>query len=113
MLAAKKKKSGDIEKVAAQLGKVQIFPIAEDDFVTVRAVAKFTTRSFTAGKYKVSVGLTHALLQLEHPSFEMENAYQATLAKETWSESLTKRRASQTEGKIKVSFGMKLWCRFR
>jgi hypothetical protein len=66
---------------------VQLTPIAEDGFISVRAVVKFATRSFTAGKYQVSVGLTHALLQLEHPSFEMENAYQATLAKETWSES--------------------------
>jgi len=105
----KKKKFEDIEKVAAQLGKVQITPIAEDNFITVRAAAKFTTRSFIAGKYKVSVGLTHALLQLEHPSFEMEHAYQATLAKETWSESWTNRRASHLDGKVKAKFGMKLW----
>lgn len=107
--ASKKSKSSDVEKVAAQLGKVQLTPIAEGGFISVRAVVKFTTRSFTAGKYKVSVGLTHALLQLEHPSFEMENAYQATLAKDTWSESWTKRRASRMEGKVKATLGMKLW----
>jgi hypothetical protein len=106
--AGKKKKFEDVEKVAAQLGKVQITPIAEGNFITVRAAAKFTTRSFTAGKYRVSVGLTHALLQLEYQSFEMEHAYQATLAKETWSESWTKRRASHLDGKVKVKFGTKI-----
>jgi hypothetical protein len=39
----------------------------------------------------------------------MENAYQATLAKETWSESWTKRRASHLDGRVKARFGMNLW----
>lgn len=109
MVAAtkKKKKSYDVEKVASQLAKVNLIPLAGDGIITIRARATFTTRSFDAGKYRVSVGLTHALLQLDHPSFEVDNAYQATLDKKTWSESWIKEKASKNKGGVKIGAKVK------
>jgi hypothetical protein len=72
------------------------------------ATVTFTTKLFETGKYKVAVGLTHALLHLNHPSFDRENAYQATLAKERWSEKSKSHQGSHLTGEVKVSVGVKV-----
>jgi hypothetical protein len=107
-IIAAKKNRPDLEKVAAQLAKVRILPLAEGDHIALTGVATFHTPSFEAGEYKVSIGLTHALLQLEHPSFERQNAYQATLAKETWSESWKSNRATKLAGEASIGVGAKI-----
>jgi hypothetical protein len=101
----KKSERVDLEKVASQLAKIEILPITADDHLTLRATAKFTTKSFSAGEYRVSIGLKQAALRLDHPSFEMENAYQATLPKETWSQSWKNRTTSHIGGSVKASIG--------
>ena len=105
---AKKHPQLDLEKVASQLAKVRLLARAGKDGLTITATATFSSKSFEAGDYRVSVGIKQALLQLEHPSFEMGNAYQATLSDETWSQSWKKLKESQAEGKVEVTWGAKL-----
>lgn len=104
----RKREKVDLEKIAAQLASIKLLALAEENQLTLRAIAKFTTRSFAAGKYKVSVGIRQALFHLDHPSFEVENAYQATLPKETWSQSWNRLNATHAEGKAKLNFGAKV-----
>jgi hypothetical protein len=99
----------DLEKIAAQLARVKLSAIAGEDHIALRATATFATRSFTAGKYHVSVGIRQALLHLDHPSFDLENAYQATVAKETWSQSWKQLRDNHLAGSVKAKVGTKLW----
>ena len=107
--ASKKNQKVDLERIAAQLAKVHITPVAGTDHHALRATATFTTRSFVAGNYKVSVGVRQALLHLEHPGYDIEHAYQATLAKETWSENWKSSNTTHLGGQIKVTIGAKLW----
>jgi hypothetical protein len=83
-------------------------PIAGEEQVSLKAAAKFTTKSFPAGKYNVSVGIRQALLRLDHPSFELEDAYQATLSKETWSQVSKTQTSSHIAGGIKARIGARL-----
>ncbi len=76
--------------------------------IALKATAIFTTKSFDLGKYSVAIGLTHAILQLDHPSFDRDYAYQATLAKERWSESWKARQGSRLAGEVKLSIGAKI-----
>ncbi len=48
------------------------------------------------------------MLQLDHPSFDRESAYQATLAKERWSESWKTRQGSHVAGEVKAGIGAKI-----
>lgn len=107
-IAAKKNERPDLEKIAAQLARVKITPVAGQDGIALKATATFTTKSFDAGKYKVAVGLTHAVLQLDHPSFDREHAYQATLAKDRWSESWKSRQGTKLAGEVKAGIGAKI-----
>jgi hypothetical protein len=90
------------------LAQVNILPVAKEDTIELRAKATFTTRSFDAGKYRVAVGLTHAVLYLDHPSFDREHAYQATLPKERWSESWKARQGTHLAGEVNLSIGAKI-----
>lgn len=109
MVAAPKKHQRiDLEKIAAQLVKVHITPVAGEDHHVLRATATFTTRTFTAGAYKVSIGLRQALLHLAHPGYEIDHAYQATLAKETWSENWKSSNTSHMGGQVEAKFGAKI-----
>ena len=105
---AKKSERANLEKIATQLASVKILARAEDEQLTLTATATFTTRSFIAGKYQVAVGINQALLHLDHPSFDRENAYQATLAKETWSQSWQNLKASQVSGNLKANIGVNI-----
>jgi hypothetical protein len=107
--ATKKTERIDLEKIALQLARVKISAIAGEEQLTIRANAIFTTRTFSAGKYKVAVGIRQALLHLDHPSFELENAYQATLAKETWSQRWKNLRESHATGSMRARFGAKFF----
>jgi len=82
--------------------------LAGTDGITLKATAEFTTKSFDLGKYSVAVGLTHAVLQLDHPSFDRERPYQASLAKESWSESWKARQGTALEGEVKAGIGAKI-----
>jgi hypothetical protein len=86
IVSPKKHQKVDLEKLATQLASIHILIVPGNDRHLVRANAKFTTRSFDAGAYRVSVGLKQAILHLDLPSYDIDNAYQATLPKETWSE---------------------------
>jgi hypothetical protein len=80
--APKKTAKDDLEKIATQLAAIKILPVTEDDRISVRVTtATFATKTFTAGKYQVAVGVNQALLRLDHPGFDRERAYQATLDK--------------------------------
>jgi hypothetical protein len=83
-------------------------PRAGEEQIFIKAVAKFTTKSFVAGKYNVSVGIRQALLRLDHPSFELEDAYQATLSKETWSQSSKSQTTSHVAGSVTARIGATL-----
>jgi hypothetical protein len=106
--ASKKVQKLDLEKIAAQLGKVHITPVPGEDHHALRATATFTTRSFSVGLYKVSIGIRFALLHLLHPGYEIEHAYQATLAKETWSESWKLSSTSQLGGGVEIKLGARI-----
>jgi hypothetical protein len=106
--ASKKVQKLDLEKIAAQLGKVHITPVPGEEHHALRATATFTTRSCTAGAYKVSVGIRDALLHLHHPGYEIEHAYQATLANETWSERWKLSKATVVEGQVGFNLGAKI-----
>lgn len=82
--------------------------MAGPEGIALKATATFTTKSFDSGKYKVSAGLTHAVLHLHHPSFDRDNAYQAVLAKERWSENWKSHEGSHLSGEVKVSIGAKV-----
>jgi hypothetical protein len=84
---------------------VKILPIARDGSITLKATATFTTKSFDLGKYRVSVGLTHALLHLDHPSFDRESDYQATLDQKQWSQNSKSRESTSLSGGIKARIG--------
>ena len=82
---------------------------AEDDHISVRVTATTSVapRKFSAGKYQVAVGINQALLRLDHPGFERESAYQASLDKKAWSESWNKQISSNMGGGVKANFGKK------
>jgi hypothetical protein len=101
----KKHQKVDLEKIAAQLASIHILIVPGPENHSIRATAKFATRSFEAGAYRVSVGLKQAILQLDLPSYDIENAYQATLPKETWSESWKNLDSSRVGGGIKARIG--------
>lgn len=104
--APKKTVQNDLEKIADQLASIKILPVAEDDHVAVRVTtASFATKTFTAGKYQVAIGIDQALLRLDHPGFERESPYQATLDKKVWSQSSTNRTFSKTGGMVKATIG--------
>ena len=105
----KKSEKVDLEKVAAQLAKIEILPITADDHLVLRGTAKFATRSFSVGEYTVSVGIKQAALRLDHPSFDMENAYEATLKKDAWSQTEKQLDQSHMAGKLGAKIGAKLW----
>jgi hypothetical protein len=98
----------DLEKIAAQLASVRILAVAGEERLVLRATVKFTTKSFDAGQYRVSVGVKQSILNIDHPSYEIDRAYQATLPKETWSESWKESRSSHISGEAKVHLGAKL-----
>jgi hypothetical protein len=108
IITNKKGEKTDLEKIAARLARVELLAIAGDEELTLRATARFTTKSFIAGKYSVSVGIKQALLHLNHPSFERENPYQATLAKEIWAQISKNLTASHAAGSIEVGLGGRL-----
>jgi hypothetical protein len=104
-VAMRKSKQPDLEKVAGQLAKIHVLPVVDGDQITLRAAAHFTTRSFTAGEYQVSVGLNQALLHLEHPSYELEHKYHARLPKSAWSQNWTNLTSSQYGGSLVLKIG--------
>ena len=106
--SAKKSEKADLEKIASQLAKIEILPVTADDHLNLRATARFTTKSFLAGEYTVSIGIKQAALRLDHPSFEMESAYQATLPKETWSQSWKNLATSHAGGSVKAKIGVSI-----
>jgi hypothetical protein len=97
----------DLEKIAAQLASVKLLVIPGSDRHLLRANVKFATLTFDAGAYKVSVGLRQAALRLDHPSYELDCAYQATLPKEIWSESWKNSRGTKMGGRIRSKLGAK------
>lgn len=104
--APKKTAKDDLEKIATQLAAIKILPVAEDDHISVRVTAAtFATKTFTARKYQVAVGIDQALLRLDHPGFERERPYQSTLDKNVWSQSSTNRTFSKTGGVVKATIG--------
>jgi hypothetical protein len=103
----KKHQKVDLEKIAVQLASIHIL-IVPGPQRFIRATAKFATRSFDAGTYRVSVGLKQAILHLDLPSYDIENAYQATLPMETWSESWKNLDSSRVGGGIKAKIGAKI-----
>jgi hypothetical protein len=105
---SKKTLKNDLEKIATQMASIKVLPVAEDDHISVRVTtASFAPRKFSAGKYQVAVGINQALLRLDHPGFERESAYQASLDKKAWSESWNKRISSNMGGGVKANFGKK------
>ena len=107
--APKKTAKDDLEKIATQLAAIKILPVTEDDHISVRVTAAtFATKTFTAGKYQVAIGVNQALLRLDHPGFDRERAYQATLDKTIWSESSINRTSSDAGGGIKANIGKKI-----
>lgn len=107
-IAAKKQKQPNLEIIAGQLAKVHVLPLVDGDHITLRATAQFTTRSFTAGEYEVFVGVDQALLHLDHPSYEREHPYQATLPKNTWSQSWINRTSSHSGIGFAAKIGAKI-----
>lgn len=91
-----------------QLAKIHVLPVADGGHITLRATAQFTTRSFTAGEYQVSIGLNQALLHLDHPSYEREQGYQATLSKDTWSQNWINRTSSRAGISVAAKIGTKI-----
>ena len=71
-------------------------------------LATFTTRSFAAGDYQVSVGLIQALLHLDHPSYELVQGYQAILPKDAWSQSWINRTSSNAGISLVAKIGTKI-----
>jgi hypothetical protein len=104
----KKDQKADLEKIAASLAKIHITPAPNGDHLVLRAAATFTTRSFDAGDYKVSVGVCQAFLRLESPAYDTTQAYQATLSKEAWSERWKSANSSQLGGEAKFVLGFKV-----
>ncbi|HEX8166049.1 MAG TPA: hypothetical protein VF601_09710 [Beijerinckiaceae bacterium] len=102
-----KKEKQDLEKIASQLARVTIRAIPGEEEIALKATATFTTKSYMAGSYKVSVGLSQALLHLDHPGFEAGEGYQATLSKETWSQTWKKADSSNLGGAAEVKIGAK------
>ena len=105
--ASKKTGKADLDRIAEQLAKVRILPVAEGDHIFIRAWASFTTRSFEAGKYRVSIGFKQALLTLDHPSFEREDSYRATLPKDIVAQGW----ASQQTNNANIGGGLNLGMR--
>jgi hypothetical protein len=54
------------------------------------------------------VGLKQAILHLDLPSYDVENAYQATLPKETWSESWKNSNTSRVGGGLTARVGARI-----
>ena len=95
----------DLDRVASQLADVTILPVAVEDHIELRATAKFAIRNFDAGEYEVFVGLTEALLRLEHPAFDAREEYEAKIDKAKFSESLNKKAATDASAEGEASFG--------
>lgn len=99
----------DLEKIARNLGTVLPGMVTRDgDDRMVQVKVKFSTHRTTMGEYEVSLGLTQALLFLDHPGFEIENAYQAGLAKEVWSANWKTKRSKSAGLKGRLGLPMKL-----
>jgi hypothetical protein len=94
----------DLDEVAAQLGEVKLFPVAKDDHLDLRAIAKFAIRKFNAGDFTVHVGLREALLRLEHPAFEASEPYEESLGAHNFEESTEKGTKTSTSGEVGASF---------
>jgi hypothetical protein len=104
----KKRQKVDLEKIASQLASIRILIVPGDQRHLLRAAAKFDTRSFDAGAYRVSIGLKQAILHLDLPSYDIENAYQATLPKETWSESWKHFDSSSSGAGLQARLGARI-----
>jgi hypothetical protein len=107
-VSPKKHQKVDLEKIATQLATIRVLIVPGNEHHLLRATAKFDTRSFEAGAYRVSVGLRQAILHLDAPSYYIENAYQATLPKETWSESWKNLDSSSVGGAAQGKLGIKI-----
>ena len=108
VVAPKKHQKVDLEKIANQLASIHILIVPGTERHFIRANAKFSTRSFDAGAYRVSIGLKQALLHLHIPSYDIDNAYQATLPKETWTESWKNLDSSRVGGGLQAKLGAKI-----
>src|SRR5665647_786282 len=70
VVSPKKHQKADLEKIANQLASIHILIVPGNERHFIRATAKFATRSFAAGAYRVSVGLKQAILHLDLPSYD-------------------------------------------
>lgn len=98
--------------IASQIAGVRLLARAQDNDIALCATVTFASRTFESGEYRVSIGLTHAILELEHPGFDRSDEFQATLDKELWSESWKTQVESSASGNISGGFKALLLGRF-
>jgi hypothetical protein len=104
--AQNKKQKIDLEGVARRLGKItRLLPAAGTPHSLLRATLAFDTATFESGEYRVSIGIKKATLLIEHPGYDIDRPYSATLAKEHWSENWTRSDKSQFGGRLKLAIG--------
>lgn len=105
MARAKKTEAVDLGKIATQLAKVKVIAVAEDDSIALTGTAIFDFKTFEFGNYRVSIGITQALLHLDHPSFEVESKYEAALEKDAWSQVTKSSGSKSLSGSAKFRIG--------
>ena len=75
----KKAEKREFEIVAKNLGAVKLLPIQRDSKIYLTAEVKFGTIVTPSEKHKVGFGFREALLRVECPSYDIDDAYSATL----------------------------------
>lgn len=104
-LQVKSKERKDLENVVSRLAKVKLLARAIENHVALSALATFGTATFESGEYNVSVGITQAILRIDHPSYDRSEEYSAVLAKEFWTEKskISEKSSKNISGEVGVA----------
>jgi hypothetical protein len=99
-----------------KLGKITILPnfLVDEPYLTIDVVME--PRLFSSGEdgqYEVVVGFTEAHVTMDHPGYEANSHYTATIAPEIWSASVRDKASMDAVGSVEVEAGGGLFGWFR
>jgi hypothetical protein len=105
--AATNPKGTDPEKVAGQIGSVQLLAVPKEGHLTIEASVKFAVKSFEASDYVVSLGVKEALLTLSHAAFEASESYEAKVKPASYHETFVRSASAEASGHLSAGLSAK------
>lgn len=103
---------GDLKEHHGKLGKIAILPnfLVDEPYLAVEVVME--PRVFSSGKdreYEVVVGFSEAHVVMNHPGYEANAHYAATVAPDIWKASVNNKTSLDASGTAEVSTGFSLF----